>query len=154
VDLPGFGYMKRSSNRREEHIKKQLVIYIEKNHEEFFIGMIVLNILRIEDEIQKYYLENKTTIPLTFELIKFLSEFDIPLVVILNKIDKVSIFDKKRIITLLTDSAKDYGLNMVQVTDEYVRNYNEIPYLELSALKRINLDMLKKIITKTLEMRT
>ena len=42
VDLPGFGYMKSSSRRREEHIKKQLVIHIEKNHNEFFLGLVVL----------------------------------------------------------------------------------------------------------------
>jgi GTP-binding protein EngB required for normal cell division len=154
VDLPGFGYMKGSSRRREEHIKKQLVVYIEKHHNEFFFGIVVLNILRIEDEIQKYYLENKATIPLSFELIKFLSEFDIPLIVIINKIDKVSIFDRKKIISLFIDSAEDYGLNMVQIGDEYVSNYSEIPYLEFSALKRINLDILKKIINKTLDQRT
>ena len=154
VDLPGFGYMKSSSHRREEHIKKQLVIHIEKHHHEYFLGLVVLNILRIEDELHKYFFENKTTIPLTFELIKFLSEFEIPLLVILNKIDKVSVFDKKRIISLLRDSAKDYGLNLVQRSEEYVGNYNEIPYIEFSALRRINLDKLKRIINKTLEKRT
>ncbi|MFX0012654.1 MAG: GTPase, partial [Candidatus Hermodarchaeota archaeon] len=66
VDLPGFGYMKGTSRRREEHIKKQLVIYVEKHYSDFFFGLVVLNILRIEDELQKYYLESKTTIPLTF----------------------------------------------------------------------------------------
>jgi GTP-binding protein EngB required for normal cell division len=153
VDLPGFGYMKGSSHRREEHIKKQLVIYIEKHHSEFFFGIVVLNILRIEDEIQKYYLENKTTIPLSFELIKFLSEFDIPLIVVLNKIDKVSIFDRKKIISLLIDSAKDYGINIIQLNEEYNKNASKIPYLEFSALKKINLDQLKRIINKTLDQR-
>jgi GTP-binding protein EngB required for normal cell division len=154
VDLPGFGYMKSPSRRREEHIKKQLVIHVEKHHNDYFLGLVVLNIVRIEDEIQKYYLKNKTTIPLSFELIRFLSEFEIPLIVILNKIDKVSIFDKKRIISLLIDSAKDYGINLIRLKDEYVKNYSEIPYLELSALKRINLDLMKRIINKTLEQQT
>ncbi len=151
VDLPGFGYLKGSSRRREEHIKKQLVIHIEKNHNEFFLGLVVLNIIRIEDELKKYYIENKTTIPLTFELIKFLSEFEIPLLVILNKIDKTSVFDRKRLISLLIASAKDYGLNLVQVTDEYVRINKEIPYLKFSALKKTNLDKLKRIINTSLQ---
>ena len=135
VDLPGFGYMKDSSRRREEHIKKQLVIHIEKHYDEYFFGLIVLNSLRIEDELKKYFMENDTAIPLTFELIKFLQEFEIPLLVILNKIDKISIFDKKRIISLLINSAKAYGLNLVQITTEEVKGYNEIPYLEFSAVK-------------------
>jgi len=146
VDLPGFGYMKVSSRRREEHIKKQLVIHIEKHHDEYFLGLIVLNSLRIEDELKKYFMENDTAIPLTFELIKFLKEFEMPLLVILNKIDKISIFDKKRIISLLINSAKAYGLNLVQVTTQEVKNYNEIPYLEFSAIKKTNLDKLKRII--------
>jgi GTP-binding protein len=154
VDLPGFGYMKSSSRRREEHIKKQLVIHIEKHYKDYFLGLVVLNFMRIEDEIQKYYLENKTTIPLSFELIKFLSEFEIPLIVILNKIDKVSIFDKKKIISLLIDSAQDYGIKLVQGKDDYVRNFSEIPYLEFSALKTINLDVLKRMINKTLDQQT
>ena len=68
VDLPGFGYLSQSSRRRSEHIKRQLVIHIEKHHAEYFFGLIVINILRIEDEIQKYYIQNKKTIPLSFEL--------------------------------------------------------------------------------------
>ncbi len=146
VDLPGFGYMKDSSRRRVEHIKKQLVIHIEKHHDEYFLGLIVLNSLRIEDELKKYFMENDTAIPLTFELIKFLMEFEMPLLVILNKIDKISIFDKKRIISLLINSAKAYGLNLVQITTQEVKNYNEIPYLEFSAIKKTNLDKLKRII--------
>jgi len=146
VDLPGFGYMKDSSRRREEHIKKQLVIHIEKHHDEYFLGLIVLNSLRIEDELKKYFMENDTAIPLTFELIKFLKEFEMPLLVILNKIDKISIFDKKRIISLLINSAKAYGLNLVQITTQEVKNYNDIPYLEFSAIKKTNLDKLKRII--------
>jgi GTP-binding protein EngB required for normal cell division len=151
VDLPGFGYMKSSSHRREEHIKKQLVIHIEKHYSEYFFGLVVLNVLRIEDELRKYYFENKTTIPLTFELIKFLKEFKIPILVILNKIDKISVFDKKKLLSLLINSAKDYGLNLVQVSDEFVRDYKEIPYLEFSALKRTNLDKLKRVINMSFQ---
>jgi GTP-binding protein EngB required for normal cell division len=143
--------MKGPSRRREEHIKKQLVIHIEKHHGEYFFSLVIINFLRIEDELKKYYLENDTSIPLTFELIKFLKEFEIPLLVILNKIDKASVFDKKRIISLLIKSAKDYGLNLVQITDKEVRVYNEIPYLEFSAIKRTNLDELKRIINTFLQ---
>ena len=147
VDLPGFGYMKVSSRRREEHIKKQIVVHIEKHHDEYFFGLVILNFLRIEDELTKYFIENETAIPLTFELIKFLKEFEIPLLVILNKMDKISVFDKKKIISLLIKSAKVYGLNLIQTTVEKV---NEIPYLEFSAIKKTNLDKLKRIINTAL----
>jgi len=151
LDLPGFGYMKSSSRRRVEHIKKQLVIHIEKHHNEYFFGLVIINILRIEDELKKYHFQSQITIPLTFELIKFLEEFDIPLLVVLNKIDKVSVFDKKRIISIFINTAKDYGLNLINVNEKNDNNRSKTPYLEFSALKKTNLDKLKRTINTHLE---
>ena len=141
IDLPGFGYSKHSSHRREEHIKKQIVIHIEKHYEDYFFGLVVLNILRIEDEINKYFIKDKSTIPLSFELIQFLNEFNIPILIILNKIDKVSNLNK--IINLLLRAAKEYNLNFIRLNDYDYKTNSEIPYLEFSALKKINLKELK-----------
>ena len=149
VDLPGFGYMRHSSRRREEHIKKQIVIHIEKNHKQYFFGLVIINILRIDDEISKYFIQNKETIPLSFELIKFLKEFKIPLLVLINKIDKISNIDKQKAINLFVDSANEYGLRLTHL-DEY-NNETEIPYLEFSALKKTNLGKLKQIIQNFLK---
>ncbi|MFX1558572.1 MAG: GTPase [Promethearchaeota archaeon] len=146
VDLPGFGYMQRSSRRREEHIKKQIVIHIEKKYNEYFFGLVVINILRIEDEINKYHIQNKKTIPLSFELINFLKEFEIPFIILINKIDKVSNIDRKRIINIFLESAKEYGLHIIYLDNFTYNIKTQIPYLEFSALKMINLDKLKRII--------
>jgi len=151
VDLPGFGYISRSSRRRGEHIKNQIVIHIEKHHNKYFFGLVVINILRIEDEINKYFIQSKKTIPLSFELIQFLSEFQIPLLIVFNKIDKVSNFDKNKIISLFVNSAKEYGLNLIHLNDYNTKKKSEIPYLEFSALKKLNLQSLKGIIQKYLE---
>ena len=151
IDLPGFGYTKHSSHRREEHIKKQIVIHIEKHYEDYFFGLVVLNILRIEDEINKYFIKNKRTIPLSFELIQFLNEFKIPILIILNKIDKVSNFDKNKIINLLLRAAKEYNLNLVHLNNYDYKTSSEIPYLEFSALKKINLKELKLAIQNFLK---
>ena len=150
VDLPGFGYASRSSRRREEHLKKQIVVHIEKHHRDYFFALVVINILRIEDEINKFFIQNKKTIPLSFELIQFLSEFKIPLLIIFNKIDKISNYDKKKIIVLFVKSAKEYGLNLIHLDDYEFDNKSEMPYLEFSALKKINLSKLKQIIQKFL----
>lgn len=151
IDLPGFGYTKHSSHRREEHIKKQIVIHIEKHYEDYFFGLVVLNILRIEDEINKYFIKNNRTIPLSFELIQFLNEFKIPILIILNKIDKVSNFDKNKIIKLLLRAAKEYNLNLVHLNNYDYKTSSEIPYLEFSALKKINLKELKLAIQNYLK---
>ncbi|MFX1390952.1 MAG: GTPase [Promethearchaeota archaeon] len=146
VDLPGFGYMKSPSRRREEHIKKQIVVHIEKNHSNYFLGLVVINILRIKDEINKYFIENKNTIPLSFELINFLKEFEIPLIIIINKIDKVSNSEKNKILSLLINSAEEYGINIVNYNNFNHQVGSDIPLLEISALKRINIDKLRKFI--------
>lgn len=151
IDLPGFGYLGHSSRRRGEHLKKQIVIHVEKNHQKYFFGLVVINVLRIEDEINKYVIQNKKTIPLSIELIQFLREFDIPLLIILNKIDKISNFDRKRIINLLVKNLKDFGLNLVQLNNREKITQADITYLEFSALKKTNLLQLKKAIKKRLK---
>jgi GTP-binding protein EngB required for normal cell division len=142
VDLPGFGYMKHSSRRREEHVKKQIVVHIEKHHEAYFLGLVIINILRIEDEINKFFVQNKETIPLSFELIKFLNEFEIPLLIIINKIDKLSQYDRKKAIEMFVNTAKEIGLNLISLNNQ--KTDDTIPYLELSALKKTNIEILKK----------
>ncbi len=151
VDLPGFGYASHSSRRRAEHLKKQIVIHIEKNHKNYFSGLVVINVLRIEDEIDKYFIMDKKTLPLSFELIQFINEFKIHLLVIINKIDKFSTFDKNRVIKLFIKSAKEFGLNLIHLSSYNHKNDFEIPYLEFSALKKTNLKELKKIIQRYLE---
>ena len=145
IDLPGFGFMEGISRRREEHTKKQLILHIEKNHSNYFLALIIINILRIEDELTKYHSINSTTLPLSYELIQFLKEFNFPLLIIINKIDKVSDYHKQRIISLFVEGAKDYNITLVPLTR--IENYpNSIPYLEFSALKKINLSLLKQYI--------
>ena len=150
IDLPGFGYASHSSRRRAEHIKKQIVLHIEKHYDDYFFGLVVINILRIEDEINKYFVLDNKTIPLSFELIQFLNEFKVPFLIIINKVDKFSTFDKKRIIQLFINSAKEYGLNLVHLNSYKNKNNFEIPYLEFSALKKSNLKELKQAIQRYL----
>ena len=145
VDLPGFGFMTKSSYRREEHIKKQVVLHIERNYRNYFLSLIVINILRIKDELNKYFVQNKNTIPLSFEMIKFIDELEIPSLILFNKIDKVSNFDMKKSIALFLKHAEEFGLALIHL-DKYSKNTSSIPYLEFSALKRINLDKLTKFI--------
>ena len=89
-------------------------------------------------------------IPLNFELIQFLNEFNIPLLIILNKIDKFSIYDKDRVINLFLTAAEEFGINMVNLREFTVKNDSRIPYLEFSALKKTHIKELKKVIQKFL----
>ena len=146
IVLPGFGYMRHKGRRREDHIKNLIVVHIEKHHKEYFFGIVVLNILRIEQQITKYFIQDKNSIPLNFELLQFLKEFDIPFIVLLNKIDKVSEVEMKRVIAFFVDATREYGLNLIHVDNFDKTNETEIPYLEFSARKKTNLEKLKSII--------
>lgn len=147
VDLPGFGFMAKPSHRREEHVKTQIVQHIERNHENYFISLIVINILRVEDELNKYFIQNKRTIPLSFELINFINEFGVPSLIIFNKIDKVSNFDMKKLINLFLKCAKEFELNLIHLDEYDIDSKFVIPYLEFSALKKTNLNKLLKFVT-------
>ena len=149
VDLPGFGFMTKLSHRREEHIKSQVVLHIERNYQTYFLSLIVINILRIEDELNKYFVQNKNTIPLSFELIKFIDELGLPLLILFNKIDKVSNYDIKKNIALFLKYSKEYGLNLIYLDDYDSKNGSSVPYLEFSALKKTNFNKLLKFITFT-----
>ncbi len=151
IDMPGFGFAAHSSRRRTEHIKNQIVLHIEKHHQDYFYALIIVSVLRIQDEITKYFLESEETVPLSFELITFLRENSLPLLIIFNKTDKLSKYDKDKVIRLFIDSAKEYGLNMIDLEHYREELEEQIPYLEFSAVKKINLGKLKEIIYKSLK---
>jgi len=146
LDLPGFGFMKRSSRRRTEHIKKMIIIHIEKHFKEFFLGIIVVNALRIRDELEKWFYKSEETIPLTFEFINLFKEFNTPVLVVLNKIDKLNLIDRKKIETFFFDSATKFGLKPVKFNEFKGFDGVVFPVLMTSAFKRIGIKELKEIV--------
>ena len=56
----------------------------------------------------------------------------------------------RKFINTFLISAKDYGLNLTHLNDFNIENLQVIPYLEFSALKKINVGKLKGIIQKYL----
>ncbi|MHA2088539.1 MAG: hypothetical protein ACW972_09695, partial [Promethearchaeota archaeon] len=79
----------------------------------------------------------------------FLDEVKIPLLIVINKIDKLSIYDKDRITQKFLRSAREFELNVVHLNN--LKKKTEIPYLEFSALKKQNLKELKKVIQNRLK---
>lgn len=146
LDLPGFGFMKRSSRRRTEHIRKMIIIHIEKHFKEFFLGIVVVNALRIRDELEKWFYKSEETIPLTFEFINLFKEFNTPVLVVLNKIDKLNLIDRKKIETFFFDSATKFGLKLVKFNEFKGFDSSAFPVLMTSALKKIGIKELKEIV--------
>ncbi len=157
VDLPGFGFMKSTSRRREEHIKKSMVKFLEKRSLNIFYALVVINILRIEDELSKYYLKNENTIPLSLEILDFLTELEVRFLIVLNKIDKVSQYDLNKIKNLFIELANSYGYDIIEfkenIDKEELFNFKpkQVPLVQISALKNTNLDTVRKVITFSFE---
>ncbi len=157
VDLPGFGFMKSTSRRREEHIKKSMVKFLEKRSLNIFYALVVINILRIEDELSKYYLKNENTIPLSLEILDFLTELEVRFLIVLNKIDKVSQYDLNKIKNLFIELANSYGYDIIEfkenIDKEELFNFKpkQVPLVQISALKNINFDSVRKVITFSFE---
>ena len=142
IDLPGFGYMKRLSNTQESYIKDQIVKYVELDVDNLFLAIVVANSVRIEDELQKFFFDKIETIPLTIELITFFVGKKIPVLFVLNKIDKINKFAltkiKKKVISVL----KEFGISEQGINAK--DGLLEIHYT--SALKDIGIKELKKSI--------
>ena len=73
-------------------------------------------------------------------------EYNIPLIILINKVDKVSNIDKRKSINLFIDSAKEYSLNLIHLDNFKSESKANIPYLDTSALKKINIVKLKQFI--------
>ncbi len=73
---------------------------------------MVISAERIEDELEKWYFEHKETIPLSIEFIQYLTGFHIPVVVVLNKIDKLSVYKKKATLEKFQQVVKDFQISI------------------------------------------
>ena len=85
-------------------------------------------------------------------MINLLKEVKTPKFLIINKIDKVSNRDKERIISSFIEGAQQFGIELINL-DKYhqEKNRNKLPYLEFSALKKLNLGKLNHFIYQSLK---
>lgn len=88
TDLPGFGFMAGISEDRREAIKTDVVRYLEQHADEIFVAVIVLDGKSAVDIIDRH--EGDNDVPYVLDMYAVLSELDIPVVLAVNKMDKVS----------------------------------------------------------------
>ncbi|MBN2155966.1 MAG: 50S ribosome-binding GTPase [Candidatus Lokiarchaeota archaeon] len=89
VDLPGFGAMTRTSKDLKDKIHTEIINYIERDKSNIFLIMVIVNGIRIMDELEKWYYQDETTIPLTFEFISWIENIQLPCIMVINKIDRL-----------------------------------------------------------------
>jgi small GTP-binding protein len=93
TDLPGFGFMSGVPEEQREQIKTDIVRYIEDNADEILVGVLVVDGKSAVDIIDRH--SDGDEVPYDVEMFYFLRDVDVPVVVAVNKIDKVEDEDER-----------------------------------------------------------
>ncbi|MFC7176249.1 GTP-binding protein EngB [Halosegnis marinus] len=103
TDLPGFGFMSGVPDEVQERIKTDIVRYLEEHADSILAGVIVLDGKAAVDIIDRH--SGPDEIPHAVEMYGFLRELGIPVVLAVNKMDKVDDRDDR-----LNDICDRFGL--------------------------------------------
>ncbi|MFC6824031.1 GTP-binding protein EngB [Halopelagius fulvigenes] len=93
TDLPGFGFMSGVEADRREQITTDIVRYVEANADDILAGVLVVDGKSVVDIIDRH--SGPDEIPHDVEMFHFLRELEIPVVVAVNKMDKVDDEDER-----------------------------------------------------------
>ena len=93
TDLPGFGFMSGVPDDVRERIKTDVVRYVEANAERILVGVLVVDGKAAVDIIDRH--SGPDEIPHDVELFGFFEELGVPVVVAVNKMDKVDDRDER-----------------------------------------------------------
>lgn len=93
TDLPGFGFMSGVPEEHREQIKTDIVRYIEEYADNILVGVLVVDGKSAVDIIDRHSGEDE--VPYDVEMFYFLRDVGIPVVVAVNKMDKVDDEDER-----------------------------------------------------------
>ncbi|GAB3037016.1 GTP-binding protein EngB [Natronobiforma cellulositropha] len=93
TDLPGFGFMSGVPSEYREQIKTDVVRYLEEYADAILVAVLVVDGKSVVDIIDRHSSDEE--IPYDVEMFYFLQDLEIPTVVAVNKMDKVSDRDER-----------------------------------------------------------
>ncbi len=93
TDLPGFGFMSGVEGQKQDAIQTDIVHYLEDNAESILAGILVVDAKSVIDIIDRH--SERGDIPHDVEMFHFLEELGVPVVVAVNKMDKVDDRDER-----------------------------------------------------------
>jgi len=142
VDLPGFGAMTRTSKDRKDKIHTEIVQYVERDKSNIFLIMVIISGLRVLDELEKWYYQDETTIPLTFEFISWIGgQLGLPCVMVVNKIDRLKHKEIEQITHELNKILEDFQCDMNTQTPNGL-----MKIFTVSAKNGVNMQELKRFV--------
>jgi small GTP-binding protein len=92
-DLPGFGFMSGVPDDVREEIKTDIVRYLETYADNILVGVLVVDGKAVIDIIDRH--SGPDEIPHDVEMFHFLRDLGVPVVVAVNKMDKVDDRDER-----------------------------------------------------------
>lgn len=134
VDMPGFGFMSGVPREVQERVKDEIVRFIEERAGEIDLAVLVVDGKAAPEIIKRW--EKRGEIPIDVEFFEFLRELGLPVIVAVNKIDKV----------------KNLGATLNYLAEKMGVPYSEIPeiFVPVSAKFGTNIDLLRKRIEEVL----
>lgn len=132
IDMPGFGYMETVSHKQEIKVQEEIILFIQERHDEVFLALEVINLPEFRRIHEKY---KDISVPFDNEMLGFLLEFNIPTVIIANKIDKL----KKNML----QEELDYLVSAMEIESSFV--------YPVSTRKKIGISDVKNVINQALE---
>ncbi len=112
VDLPGFGAMTRTSRDLKDKIHTEIINFVERDRKNIFLILVIINGIRVLDELEKWYYQDKTTIPLSFEFLSWIGEINLPCALVINKIDRLKNREITQIIHEIEKVLEDFHIEM------------------------------------------
>ncbi len=132
VDIPGFGYMVKSSKESIEEMKTQIVKWLEDWSDYMVLAVLIIDISLFGELVERW--SGRGEIPIDVEFYSFLSEIAPNVIVVANKVDKL----KKKSIPKELDYLHQQLLDAIP---------NKAPnVVTTSALKKTGIDDLRDLI--------
>lgn len=105
TDMPGFGFMSGIKERKQDIVKDKIVHYFENNAQNINLAVMVIDGYSFLEIVYRW--EQRGENPVDIELFNFLKELNIPVILVVNKMDKIK--DNKDLI--LDEIAVKIGLS-------------------------------------------
>ena len=87
TDMPGFGFMSGVKERKQDIVKDKIVHYIEDNADRIDLAVLVIDGSSFLEVVARW--EERNEIPVDIELFRFLNEVGVPVILAINKMDKI-----------------------------------------------------------------
>ncbi len=88
VDMPGYGFMFKTSHAEQEKTKDLIVEYFEQKADEILLAIQVIDAASFLDIADRW--ENRGEVPFEIELYEFLNDLGLDVVLAANKMDRIA----------------------------------------------------------------